>query len=274
MGKKKMLLASCIFLFAGCMFRTASGAQQMFNPKPKTGEEAIEQVVMANRILSNEGIFDYLGHGSMRTPENPNSFFISRALAPEQVTKADILEVALDGKVLTKRSFATYSERIIHGAIYKARPDVHSVVHAHPTAACIMANSAAQFRPVIHQASIFVEGVPVYNEYDFTSSAATGFLVTTQAEGDRVARFLGTKRALLMAAHGCVVVGDSVPSAVHGAITLRDNIVVQLGSEQAGNPKYMTEVQMRLMIPLLVGGQERAWNYYVNRVKKADPDMR
>ena len=62
-------------------------------------QEAIEQVVLANRILSHEGIFDYLGHVSVRNPANRDSFFISRALAPDQVTKADILEVALDGKV-------------------------------------------------------------------------------------------------------------------------------------------------------------------------------
>jgi 3-hydroxy-2-methylpyridine-4,5-dicarboxylate 4-decarboxylase len=226
---------------------------------------------MANRILSNEGIFDYLGHVSVRHPASPNSFLIARALAPDQVTKADILEVAVDGEVLTQGGATPYAERIIHGAIYRMRPDVHSVVHAHPLAACIMANSGLQFRPVIHQAAIFFEGVPVYNEYDFTSPGATGFLVTTREEGDRVAHRLGKKRALLMAAHGCVVVGDSVPSAVHAVITLRDNIVVQLGSEQAGQPQYMTEAQSRMMIPLLAGGRERAWNYYVRRVKKTHP---
>jgi hypothetical protein len=104
--KKIMLVSSCVFMFAGCMFRTASGDQKIFNPKPATAQEAIEQVVMANRILSNEGIFDYLGHVSARNPENPSSFFISRALSPEEVTKADILEVALEGKVLTKSSFS------------------------------------------------------------------------------------------------------------------------------------------------------------------------
>jgi len=229
---------------------------------------------MANRILSNEGIFDHLGHVSVRNPASPNSFFISRALAPDQVTGADIQEVALDGKVLKRGDLTPYSERIIHGAIYKARPDVNAVVHAHFPAACIMANSGVLFRPVIHQAAIFVEGIPVYDEYDFTTPGATGFLVTTQTDADRVARRLGSKRALFMVAHGCVVVGDSIPSAVNAAITLRDNIVIQLASEQAGQPKYMTEAQSRLMIPLLAGGQERAWNYYVNRVKKADPDMR
>jgi ribulose-5-phosphate 4-epimerase/fuculose-1-phosphate aldolase len=241
---------------------------------PMTEQQAITQIVMANRILSNEGIFDYLGHVSVRNPVNQDTFLISRALAPDQVTEADILEVALDGKVLTKGNANPYSERIIHGAVYKARPDVNSVVHAHPTAACIMANSGVQFRPVIHQAAIFFEGVPIYDECDFTSLGATGFLVTTQAEGDRIAHVLGRKRALLMVAHGCIVAGDSVPSTVHAAITLRDNIVVQLGSEQAGKSKYMTESQSKLMIPLLASGQDRAWNYFVNRAKRANPDLR
>jgi ribulose-5-phosphate 4-epimerase/fuculose-1-phosphate aldolase len=167
-----------------------------------------------------------------------------------------------------------YSERIIHGAIYRVRPDVNAVIHAHFPAACIMANSGVLFRPVIHQAAIFVEGIPVYNEYDFTTAGATGFLVTTQTEADRIARRLGPKRALFMVAHGCVVVGNSIPSSVNAVITLRDNIAVQLGSEQAGQPKYMTEAQSKFMIPLLTGGQDRAWSYYVNRMKKADPDMR
>jgi ribulose-5-phosphate 4-epimerase/fuculose-1-phosphate aldolase len=232
-------------------------------------QKALNQVVMANRILSNEGIFDYLGHVSVRNPVNPNRFFISRALAPDQVTKADMLEVALDGKVLTNGRSTPYAERIIHGAIYKARPDVHSVVHAHPLAACIMANSGVRFRPVIHQAAIFFAGVPVYDEYDFASPGATGFLVTTQAEGNRLARKLGARRALFMAAHGCVVVGDSVPAAVHAAITLRDNIVVQLSSGHAGNAKHLTRKQSKHMIPLLAGGRERAWNYYVRRVKRS-----
>jgi ribulose-5-phosphate 4-epimerase/fuculose-1-phosphate aldolase len=268
--KNEILPGLCMFLLTYCLFLSTSDAQQISGHKALAETQAIEQLVMANRILSNEGIFDHLGHVSVRNPSNPNTFFISRALAPDQVTSTDIQELALDGRVLKRGNLTPYSERIIHGAIYKARPDVNAVVHAHFPAACIMANSGAAFRPVIHQAAIFFEGVPVYDEYDFTTPGSTGFLVTTQGEADRVARRLDRKRALFMVAHGCVVVGDIIPSAINAAITLRDNIVVQLGSEQAGQPKYMTEAQSKHMIPLLVSGQERAWNYYVNRMKKGE----
>lgn len=251
----------------------ASFGQSTFNPYPKTAAEAIEQVVMANRILSNEGIFDYLGHVSVRNPENPGTFFISRALAPEQVTKADILEVDLEGKVLTKTTWQPYSERIIHGAIYKARPEVNSVVHAHPMPIVILSVLDIPVQIIAHPASIFYEGVPVYDEYDFTSPKPTGMLVQTKEEGDRVARKLGKSMAVLMRGHGYNVVGKSVPHTVQAAINLRDNVVIQLSAMQYGKPKGLSYNEAKTAAAVL-SGPERAWNYWVARVKKSMPDMK
>ena len=64
---------------------------------PKTAQEAVQQVVMANRILSNECLLDALGHVSVRNPENNNTFFQARSLSPLEVTQGDILEIDLDG---------------------------------------------------------------------------------------------------------------------------------------------------------------------------------
>jgi len=257
-----------VFFSAGASF-----GQSTFNPYPKTAAEAIEQVVMANRILSNEGIFDYLGHVSVRNPENPGTFFISRALAPEQVTKADILEVDLEGKVLTKTTWQPYSERIIHGAIYKARPEVNSVVHAHPMPIVILSVLDIPVQIIAHPASTFYEGVPVYDEYDFTSPKPTGMLVQTKEEGDRVARKLGKSMAVLMRGHGYNVVGKSVPHTVQAAINLRDNVVIQLSAMQYGKPKGLSYNEAKTAAAVL-SGPERAWNYWVARVKKSMPDIK
>ena len=97
-----------------------------------TVEEAIEQVVLANRILANEGVLDAFGHVSVRNPKNPNTFFQSRSLSPELVTKEDVLEIDVDGTVLTKKDVRPYGERIIHAAIFRVRPDVNAVFHGHP----------------------------------------------------------------------------------------------------------------------------------------------
>lgn len=251
--------------------RKGSRSQSAYNPNPKTAREAISQLVLANRILSHEGIFDYLGHVSVRNPENRETFFISRAIAPETVTRKDILEVDLDGNVVTKTSLKPYSERIIHSAIFKARADVNAVVHAHPIPIITLSVIDLPFRPITHVATLFYEGVPVYDKYDFTSPGATGMLVTTREEGERVARLLGKSRGMLMRGHGYNVVGDSIPSMVQAAVILRDNTVIQLAAAQLGQPKYVSYEEAKIRS---VAGTDRAWNYYVARVKKAMPGMR
>ncbi len=253
----------------------ASFGQSTFNPNPKTAERAIEQLVMANRILANEGIFDYLGHVSVRNPQNPGTFLISRALAPETVTKADILEIDLEGKVLTKTTWQPYSERFIHGAIYQARPEVNSVIHAHPIPIVTLSVIGIPVQIVMHPASTFYEGVPVYDEYDFVSPKSTGMLVQTKEEGDRVARKLGKSMAVLMRGHGYNVVGKSIPHAVQGAINLRDNVVIQLAATQYGKPKCLSYDEAKTVaVGFSLSGSERAWNYWVARVKKSMPDMK
>ena len=192
-------------------------------------------------------------------------------MAPETVTYGDILEADLEGNVLTQTTYKPYSERIIHGAILKARPDVDAVVHAHPIPIVTLSVIDLPFRPLTHMATIFYEGVPVYDGYDFTSPGSTGMLVTTREEGDRVAHLLGKSRGMLIRGHGCNVVGDSIPSMVQAAVILRDNTVIQLAAAQLGQPKYVSYEEARVRT---AAGTDRAWNYYVARTKKMMPDLR
>ena len=49
-------------------------------------------LVRANRILANEGIVDAWGHISVRNPDNPETYFLSRSRSPELVTMEDVIE--------------------------------------------------------------------------------------------------------------------------------------------------------------------------------------
>lgn len=264
-----------IVVFALIMMFSSTGvsfAQGAFTLSPKTAREAIDQVVWANRILANEGIFDFLGHISVRNPENEKTFFIARAIAPETVTKQDILEVDQEGKVLTKNPLGNpYSERIIHSAIYKNRPDVKSVVHAHPRAVVAFTVSEVPFRMVSHPASIFYEGIPYFDAYDFTPKGG-GMLIRTKEEGDRVAKTLGKSMAMWMRGHGYNVAGPSVPNAVRAAIELRDNVMILMDAQQFGKVWSMSYEDAKYSASVL-GTPERAWGAWVRRVKKAMPDM-
>lgn len=244
-----------------------------YKPNPKTVSEAKELLVLANRVLAFEGIFDHLGHVSVRNPEKTETFFISRSLAPAQVTKSDILEVALDGKVLTSTTERPYSERIIHGAIYRERQDVNAVIHAHPKELVIISVTDLPVRIIQHPATIFYEGVPVYDEYDLKSPGSSGMLVRTNEEGDRVARTLGKSRAMLMRGHGCNVVGASIPHAVQAAIALRDNVAMQLAAQQFGQIKTISYEEAKLASQAL-SEPKRGWNYWVSRAMRAMPELK
>lgn len=248
----------------------------MFVPKPyenvpKTEEEAIQLCVLANRILSNEGVLDAFGHVSVRNPENPNSFFQSRSLSPELVTANDILELDLDGTVVKKTDFPPYGERIIHAAIMKARPEVNAVFHGHPHSVIPFSSTGVPIRSVAHFGALFCDGIPLYDDYDVSS----GMIIVNKEEGERLARVLGNANAVLMRDHGCCVVGENVPHMVMGAIYLRDSAAIQLQTLALGQPKYLTYEESRAAAKVMtsVVATERAWSYWVSRAKRAYSDL-
>src|SRR5581483_4592495 len=92
---------------------------------------AIADLAAANRVLAQQHILDAFGHVSLRHPDNPDRFLLSRSLAPALVEPSDILEYDLDANPVDSRGQASYLERFIHSEIYRARPDVRAVVHCH-----------------------------------------------------------------------------------------------------------------------------------------------
>src|SRR5687768_781127 len=78
--------------------------------------ELIEDLVTANRILATQGIVDSFGHVSIRHPDNPQCYLLSRSRAPERVETADIMEFTLEGDAVDPKGRKPYRERFIHGA--------------------------------------------------------------------------------------------------------------------------------------------------------------
>jgi len=244
---------------------------ESYEGRPANVEEAKEQVVFANRILSNEGVMDAFGHVSVRHPFDPNRFLQSRALAPDVVTKEDILEIDLDGTVITQTNLKPYGERVIHSAIFKARPEVNAIFHGHPHAVIPFSCTGVPIRPIAHFAALFYEGIPLYDDYD----EDTAMLIMSPEQGEKVAHALGSARALLMRGHGCIVVGEHIPALVWGSIRLRDNASIQLQAIALGEPKYLSyeegRGETRIQLSQAVLG--RAWAYWLARAKKAMPDF-
>jgi HCOMODA/2-hydroxy-3-carboxy-muconic semialdehyde decarboxylase len=176
----------------------------------------IDDLVAANRILAHEGVVDGFGHVSARDPRDANRYLLARSMAPALVTAAEIMTYDLDSNPLDANGRASYLERFIHGAIYKARPDVKSIVHAHTASVIPFTIAGTPLQPVFHMASFLGTGVPVF-EIRNAGGPATDMLVKSNALGDALAHTLGPAYVALMRGHGLVAVGSTVPEAVFRA---------------------------------------------------------
>jgi len=80
------------------------------SPPASVPKTLIEDLVLANHILDNEGVLDGYGHVSVRSPNNPSHYFLARAGAPALVTLADITEYDLDSKAVSNSTATGYIE--------------------------------------------------------------------------------------------------------------------------------------------------------------------
>src|SRR5262245_31017114 len=109
--------------------------------------EARYELALANRIIAHEGVLDGFGHVSMRHPSDPGRYLLARSRSAELIEPSDILEFTLDSEPVSPPDVALYGERVIHGCIYQARPDVNAVCHHHSPAVlpfCITGTSSCR----------------------------------------------------------------------------------------------------------------------------------
>lgn len=195
---------------------------------------AISELVIANRIISHLKLVDSFGHISVRNPENPQRYFMSRARAPGLVTKEDILEFNLDSTAVDLRGLRPYSERFIHGCLYKSRPDVLAICHNHAHELLPLAVTKVAMRPALHSAAVIGNEVPVWDIRDHFGD--TNMLVTTNEMGNSLAGAVGKGKAALMRGHGSVIVGKTVQDTVFTAFYLRLNGEVLIKAMSIGEP--------------------------------------
>ena len=113
-------------------------------------DEARSKLALANRMLAHEGVLDGFGHVSMRHPADPGRYLLARSRSPELIEPGDILEFTLDSQPIAPPTGFLYGERVIHGCIYQARPDVHAVCHHHSRSVMPFCISGVALQPVDH----------------------------------------------------------------------------------------------------------------------------
>lgn len=229
----------------------------------------LNDLVTANHILANENVLDSFGHVSIRHPEKPGHFFMSRARAPQQCEIHDIMEFTLEGKIIgpTPNPGKPYSERFIHGALYEARPEVQSVVHNHSVSVIpFSVVKSVKLRPLMHMAGPIGDDINVWDSAK--KFGDTNLLVTSMEMARDMAKAVGPRTVSLLRGHGCVVTALSLREVVFTSIYLEINAGIQMQAMRVGNDvQFLSKGEVDIISKGRSGFTfERGWENWCQRV--------
>lgn len=260
---------------------------------------ALRQLIRANHILHQQGLVDAFGHISIRHPENPAWYLIAAydPGAPALVASrsdfivynvADSAPVAAFGE-----QPQGYSERFIHGEVYRRFKEARCVVHSHSEAVIpFTAASAVPVKPVFHMAGFLGPyGLrtfdPAGTYKDLKAKAAppataaplqrkgyeADMLIKNAALGSALAaNFYDGPPVVLQRKHGFTCWGHSIEQAVYRAIYVQKNcellqkaLVLSKGALEGVS--YLSPEEARDCAVMNEKCEDKAWRLWVREVQ-------
>ena len=223
-----------------------------------------ELVATAGRILYQQGLTDYLGHCSARVPGTDRVVIKPKhsktVRSPSELGADDMIVIDLDGNLL-EGDDAPPSECFIHTEIYRARPDVHAVVHTHQRAATLLGVVGAKLLPVLHVPAVLTDGgnMPTW---------PCPVLVTGPELGRKLADALGTAGLCHLQGHGIVSVAADLRRAAVTAVALEQLAEANLTILQTGlAPRVITPGELDELREFVASIDGR-WAYYVQQASQ------
>jgi ribulose-5-phosphate 4-epimerase/fuculose-1-phosphate aldolase len=234
---------------------------------PAADPALVEKLATANRILFDQGVVDGFGHISVRHDKSPDHFLLSCNRAPGLVRPEDILSYDLNGDLAVPSDKRSYLERFIHSEIYRARPDVGSVVHSHSPSVIPFGVTGQRLRPVFHMSGFLGSGSSLFEIRD--AGGNTDMLIRDSGLGKALAKSLGQHNCVLMRGHGSTTVAPSIELAVYRAIYAEVNAKLQLQAAALGPINFLTEEEAALAAATTEGQVVRAWDLWRGRLEAA-----
>ena len=224
----------------------------------------VDKLVLANRILYRQGVVDGFGHVSVRHDQSSEHFLLARNMAPGLVRREDIVTFDLDGAALDAAGRRVYLERFIHGEIYRARPDVQSVVHSHSPNVIPFGVTGTPLQPVFHMSGFLAEGSALFEIRDVAGD--TDMLISNASLGVALAAALGSRSTILMRGHGSTVVGASLEQAVYRAFYAEVNARLQTQARQLGEVTYLNANEAAKAAAINDTQLPRVWELWAREV--------
>jgi ribulose-5-phosphate 4-epimerase/fuculose-1-phosphate aldolase len=218
------------------------------------------ELALAHRLLVDQGVMDVFGHVSVRLADQPERFLLPVAGAPGRVRAEDIIEFDMDAQPVTPTDAKLFSERIIHSAIYRARPDVFAVCHHHAPSIMPFCLTGAPLAPTSQTGAAMGGEIPYWDSRD--EFGDTRLLVVTPEEGDSLARALGSAWMVLMRRHGATVAGRGLREVVFRSVHACNDAANQIQARALGPIEYISAEEQRLAGTLRADPISRGWDHW------------
>ena len=196
-----------------------------------------QRVIDAALDLAATGLSPQMS-GNVSAREGARVFITPSGVAYPDLLPADIVEIALDGRVLSGR-FPPSSEWQMHCAIYGARPEAGGIVHAHSDFATVLAVLKRDI-PAFHYMVAVAGGKDI-------RCAPYATFGTAELAAHAVAA-LTDRRACLLAHHGQIAIGASVEDALHLAHEVETLSAQYCRALQLGRPELLPDAEMALNV--------------------------
>ena len=167
-------------------------------------------------------------HITAKTSEQKETFLINQfGLRYDEVTASNLLEIDLDGNIVSGEGNIKYTGYIIHGAVHKARKEINCVMHTHTRAGLAISCLKDGLKPTFQDAAIFHNRVS-YHDWQGMS--------TEVEECKDIAKNLGKNKVMILRNHGLLTCGETIGEAFILMYYLDKTCKNQLDTMSTGKP--------------------------------------
>ncbi|GAA4336691.1 hypothetical protein GCM10023144_31400 [Pigmentiphaga soli] len=230
-----------------------------------------ERVALACRVLGKlELTKSTYGHISVRVPGTDSMLIRARGPGESGIrfTAADdVIAVDFDGNKLDGRAGLDVPKEVfIHTGLYRARPEVQSVLHAHPSTVMMFTICDKPLLPLF--GAYDPSCLRLLTEADAISQYPRSVLIANDELGRDLASVV-RGRACMMRGHGITTCGPNIEEATLTAIKLNDLADINYRAYLLGNPRPISAEDIASFASLGDGGTDAAWRYYCRLVEEA-----
>lgn len=219
-------------------------------------ESLKEKMVLVCKVLQNQRVVDVYGHVSARLAGE--RILSTPHMPPGKVALRDLIVLDMNGKKL--EGFGEPNgETAMHTSIYKARPDVHCILHYHPDEIVAVSITGPGVKVVANCGVHFYRGTPIYD---------SPALIRTDALGDQVAATLRDRNAVLLRGHGGTVVAADLDTLLRLGLDLVRTARIQIMASALGALKTHSQEECEQMVRFhgRPNANRRYVDYYISEV--------